>query len=167
MMVSMPSWRPWISARAWSSKREPANRPFVVHNIETTFMTEKIAGRGFKANWPMHAAIVAWATFAISLEHWFPDWGVPIAVGGGVIGISIYAQRRLWPRVWFWIAIAIWTVLQVPLMTRVQPLITQYKLMFTFPFAIVDFLGFAVFGQVLSIMFGVDKPNWDAFKSKK
>jgi hypothetical protein len=71
-------------------------------------MPEKIANRGFKDNWPIHTAIVVWAIVAISLEHWFPDWGVPIGVGGAVVGISIYAQKRVWPKVWFWVAIAIW-----------------------------------------------------------
>src|SRR5882757_3889384 len=112
-------------------------------------MTERITNRGFKANWPMHVAIVAWAIVAISLEHWFPDWGVPVGIGGAVVGISIYAQRRVWPTVWFWVAIAIWAAIQVPLMIRVQPLITRYKLLFTFPFTLVDFLGFAVFLQIL------------------
>jgi hypothetical protein len=129
-------------------------------------MTEKTARGGFKGNWPMHLSLVAWAILAISFEHWFHGWGVAIGIGGLVIGLAGYAHRRLWLKVWFWVAIAIWAAIQVPLMIRVQPLIVRLKLLFTFPFAIIDFLVFAVILQALCLIFGVDKINFDAFKSK-
>jgi hypothetical protein len=65
-------------------------------------MTEKILRSGSKGNWPMHVTLVAWAIVAVSLEHWFPGWGVPVGIGGLVVGLAIYASKRLWYRVWFW-----------------------------------------------------------------
>jgi hypothetical protein len=124
----------------------------------------QMAGTGSKGNWPVHVALVAWAILAVSLEHWFPGWGVPVGTGGLVVGLTIYAGKRLWHRVWFWAATAIWAVIQVPLMIHIQPLIVRFKLLFTFPFAIADFLAFAVILQILCLIFGVDRINFDALK---
>jgi hypothetical protein len=115
-------------------------------------MTEKIARRDSKSSWPMHVTLVAWAIVAISLEHWFPGWGVPVGIGGLVVGLTIHALRRLWHEVWFWVTVAIMAALQVPLMLYVQPYMNRLKLLFVFPFALVDFLVFGIVIQGVAFL---------------
>jgi hypothetical protein len=137
------------------------------HNAaEASGVKGQMAGAGSKGNWPVHVALVAWAILAVSLEHWFPGWGVPVGITGLVVGLTIYAGKRLWGRVWFWTATAIWAVIQVPLMIHVQPLIIRFKLLFTFPLAIIVFLAFGVILQILCLIFGVDRVNFDSLKSR-
>jgi hypothetical protein len=115
-------------------------------------MTEKIAHHRSKSNWPMHAALVACATAAVSLEHWSPGWGVPVGIGGLVVVLIIHALRRLWHEVWFWVTVAIITLLQGPLMLYVQPYMNQLKLVFIFPFAVLDLLACAIVIQCVAFL---------------
>jgi hypothetical protein len=105
-----------------------------------------------KSNWPVHVALVTWAIGAISLEHWLPGWGVPVGIGGLVVGLIIHALRRLWHEVWFWATVAIIAVLQVPLMIYVQPYMNRFKLLFALPFAVLDFLVIGVVIQCVSFL---------------
>jgi hypothetical protein len=115
-------------------------------------MREKIAQRDSSGNLPVHVALVIWAIVAVSLEHWFSGWGVPIGIGGLVVGLAIRAGRRLWHEVWFWATVAIMAALQVPLMLHVQPYMTRLKLLFIFPFAVVDFLVFGIVVQCVALL---------------
>ena len=78
-------------------------------------MREKIAQRDSSSNWPVHVALVIWAIVAVSLEHWFSGWGVPIGIGGLVVGLGL-------------------------------------KLLFIFPFAVVDFLVFGIVVQCVALL---------------
>jgi hypothetical protein len=115
-------------------------------------MTQKPARRGSKGNWPVHLALVTWAIAAVSLEHWLPGWGVPVGIGGLVVGLIIHALRRLWHEVWFWVTVAILAMLQVPLMLYVQPYMNRLKLLFVFPFAVIDFLAFGIVIQCVAFL---------------
>ena len=91
-----------------------------------------------KFGWPIHGAFVLFALVLGLLDHWLSGWGVPIAVGGGVIGISIIVFRRFWSGSWFWLTIAAMTALQVPLMILARPLMAQFNIVFLLPLAMVD-----------------------------
>jgi hypothetical protein len=52
-------------------------------------------------------------------------------------------------------------------MIHVQPSIDRFKLLFSFPLAIVDFLVLAAILQALCLIFRVDKINLDAFKPRR
>ena len=106
----------------------------------------------FRGNWPVHIALVAWAIVAVAFEHWFPGWGVPIGIGGLVVGLGVHALRRLWHEVWFWSTVTVVAALQVPLILYVQPYMSRLKLLFIFPFAVIDFLAFGVVVQCVAFI---------------
>jgi hypothetical protein len=111
-----------------------------------------------KGNWPMHVVLVTWAILAVSLEHWFPGWGVPIGIAGLVVGLAIHACRRLWHEVWFWVTMAIMSALQVPLMLYVQPYMNRLKLLFTLSFAVADLLALGTVIQCVALLCSRDPP---------
>jgi len=91
-----------------------------------------------KFAWPVHAVVILFALVLGLSDHWLSGWGVPIAIGGSVIGISIIVLRRFWCGVWFWATISVMAALQVPLMILARPLMAQFKILFMLPLALAD-----------------------------
>jgi hypothetical protein len=114
---------------------------------------EEQSQRSVKRNWRIHAVIVTWCLLAVSTEHWFHGWSGAIAVGGAVPALIVYSTSKAWHEVWYWVSIAIFALLQVPLMIYVQPLIVRLKLSFLFPFAFVDYFAVVVIMQCIALVF--------------
>jgi hypothetical protein len=104
-------------------------------------------------NWRIHAVIVAWCLIALSRELRFPGWSGAIAVGGGVHALVAYATWKARHEVWYWLTISVLGLLQVPLMIHVQPWIVRLKFSVLFPFALADYLAFAVIMQCVALVF--------------
>jgi hypothetical protein len=106
-----------------------------------------------KKSWRIHLVIVAWCLLSVSTEHWFHNWSLAIAIGGAVPGLIVYSLQRAWHEAWFWITVAILSLLQVPLMIYVQPLIVRFKFPILLPLALGDYLGMAIILQGLALIF--------------
>ena len=104
-------------------------------------------------NWRIHAVILAWCLVAVSTEHRFPGWSGAIAVGGAVPALIVYSTSKAWREVWYWVSIALFALLQVPLMIHVQPLIVRFKLSFLFPFAFADYFAVVMIMQCIALVF--------------
>ena len=104
-------------------------------------------------NWRIHAVIVVWCLLAISTEHWFPGWSGAIAVGGAVPALIVYSTSKAWREIWYWVSIAVFALLQIPLMIYVQPLIGRLRFPFLFLFAFADYLAVAVIMQCIALVF--------------
>jgi hypothetical protein len=106
-----------------------------------------------KGNWRIHGIVVIWCLLAFSTEHWFPGWSGAIAVGGAVPALIVYSTSKAWCEVWYWVSIAVFALLQVPLMIYVQPLIVRFRFPFLFLFAFADYLAVMVIMQCVALVF--------------
>jgi hypothetical protein len=95
-------------------------------------------------SWPSRIVLATIAVLLGWFNHSLGGWGLPAGVVGAVILLPTLKYRRYWGETWFWLTMLALSILQVPLVILVRPLMDELKFGFNLLFGTIDIFFVAV-----------------------